>query len=86
MVTGQGGVQAAMPTFSEVPGSYQGDPLVVLATGVKAGVLLGDPKLATATVLVDVPDDEVDAQGNIDKAAVKRKYPGHFLTLAGRFD
>lgn len=86
LVTGSGGIQAAMPSFVEIPGSYQGDALVVTASGVKVGIPLGDARLATATVQVEVPDEDVDAQGNIDKAAIKRRYPDHFLVRAGRFD
>lgn len=86
LVVGIGGIQAAVPSFSEVKGSYQ--PIVagkVNSNGVLAGVSLGDPALQGVTVLVDVPDDEVNPDGSLNAARIRAKYPDHFLTRQGKF-
>lgn len=85
LVTGVGGFQAAAPSFQEVPGSYQGIAAgKVDAHGVLAGVPIGDPALANATVLVDVPDEDV-TNGQLDNAKIKARYPDHWMVRAGRF-
>lgn len=85
IVTGLRGPQAAAPTYAEVPGSYQAaDPTVLTSGGIKAGIPLGDPRLAGVTVLADVPDEDVNAaKDGLDPAAIKRRYPEHFLVTSG---
>lgn len=78
-----GSLQAAAPTFTEVPGSYL--PITagkVDANGILSGVLLSDPILAQVTVLVDVPDDDC-TNGKLDPAKVATNYPKHPLILSG---
>jgi hypothetical protein len=82
LVTASNGIGAAAPTFREVPGSYQVDPLVGTPSGIKVGILLGDPKLAAATVLVDVPDEDV-TDGKLDPVKVRTRYPNHPLVTSG---
>lgn len=83
LVLGVGAVQAAAPSFQEVPGTYL--PLVggkVSANGVLPGVSLGDPALQGVTVLVNVPDEDV-TNGALDVNKIKARYPNHWLLTSG---
>lgn len=79
------GIGAALPTYSEVRGSYQPvTPGKVTADGIAPGVALSDPILGQVTVLVDVPDEDC-TNGQPDPVKIKARYPTHPLVTSGRF-
>lgn len=76
-------IGAAAPTFIMVPGSIL--PLVAGVStpdGLAPGIALSHPALASATVLVDVPDEDC-TNGEYDHAKVVRRYPNHPLVTSG---
>lgn len=71
------GVGAIAPTFVLVPGSFQPvTPNVLGPDGPLTGVALSALAGINATVLADVPDEDV-SNGQLDPQKVKARYPDH---------
>lgn len=75
------GWHSDLPTYTMIPGSVLPViPRVTTPDGVLAGVNPTDPRLATLTVDIDVPDALINqATGEIDIALIREVYRGNPL-------